>query len=437
MLMNLLTVPLMASAAYGMTIGEAHKTIREEVAQYKGERMAGKDLCDQYSCCETQKDACNLSDMPQDQTSLILPGGESRCIFTDSTPYAAQVIPGDKDKLLVYFQGGGACWDETSTKLKFCTTDASPSGLSGIFNRDDPKNAHKDYTVVQMLYCSGDVFGGNVTQAYEDSSGNLVKQMGLTNVQMTLDWIVAQQKSGELAPKLADLVVAGCSAGSLGAQLWGNQVVNQLSWEKASVMPDSYAGLFAPGVEGPLIKNYGFCSSGFLNQANYEACMAGNVQMRDIEAQFLGDRPDVAYAYIQSKTDSVQESFYVATAESMGSDPAITPTTFYEGITEIFEGYNAFPNFVTYLVDGSQHCFTPSSVYYSADAMGPKDDGSSNSGPVMVDWVGASIPLTEGKAINTVCEGATATSDKKGVAIGDDNTYCSAGLVDKTYTEHY
>jgi len=437
MLMKLLAVPLMAGAAFGMSVEEAHRTIREEVQNYKGERLAGKSLCDQYSCCETQTDDCNLSDMPQDQTSLILPGGESRCIFTDSTPYAAQVIPGDSDKLLVYFQGGGACWDETSTKLKFCTTDSSPSSLNGIFNRDDPKNVHKDYTVVQMLYCSGDVFGGNVTQAYTDSSGNLVKQMGLTNVQMTLDWIVAQQKSGQLAPKLADLVVAGCSAGSLGAQLWGNQVVNQLSWDKASIMPDSYAGLFAPGVEGPLVKDYGFCTSGFLNQANTDKCNAGDITMRDIDQQFLGDRPDVAYAFIQSKTDSVQESFYIATAESMGQPAEITPTEFYEGITEIFESYNAYPNFVTYLVDGSQHCFTPSSVYYSADAMGPKDDGSSNTGPVMVDWVGASIPMTEGKAIDTVCEGEVTTGNSKGVGIGDDNTYCAADLVGKTFTEHY
>ena len=30
--------------------------------------------------------------------------------------------------------------------------------------------------------------------------------------------------------------------------------------------------------------------------------------------------------------------------------------------------YNQFPNFMTYLVDGQQHCFTPSSKYFTAGA---------------------------------------------------------------------
>ena len=330
----MLKYALLPLAVSAMTFEEAKTNIKAEVASYgAGPR---KSLCEEYTCCELSKSTCDISSMPQDQTTLVLPGGNSRCIFSDSTPYAAQIIPGDKDKLLVYFQGGGACWDETSTNLGFCLSDSSPSSLSGIFDRNEARNAHKDYTVIQMLYCSGDVFGGNVTQTYNDSQGQPVVQVGLTNVQLTLDWIKAQQKSGQLASTLTDLVVAGCSAGSLGAQLWGNQVVNQLSWKTASVMPDSYAGLFADGVEGPLVKNYGFCSSGFLNDENYKKCEAGEIRMRDIESQFLSDRPDVAAAFIQSKTDIVQESFYIATAALMHLPAAITPTEFYNGVNDIF-----------------------------------------------------------------------------------------------------
>ena len=88
-------------------------------------------------------------------------------------------------------------------------------------------------------------------------------------------------------------------------------------------------------------------------------------------------------------------------------------------------------------MNGNQHCFTPSSVYYEADAMGPKDKGETNTGPMMYDWVANSIPLQSSESISTVCEGTvennSTNSDKKRA----DNTYCSASVVPKTYTETY
>jgi hypothetical protein len=118
-----------------------------------------KNMCDFYNCCTiSETESCELSELEADRTNLVYPGGETRCIFSDSTPYSFQVIPGDTDKLLVYFQGGGACWSEETTKLSFCTTDAKPGPLTGIFDRKNPDNLYRDYTIVQLLYCSGDVW---------------------------------------------------------------------------------------------------------------------------------------------------------------------------------------------------------------------------------------------------------------------------------------
>ena len=86
-------------------------------------------------------------------------------------------------------------------------------------------------------------------------------------------------------------------------------------------------------------------------------------------------------------------------------------------------------------MNGNQHCFTPSSVYYEADAMGPKDKGETNTGPMMYDWA-QSMPLESGATVSTVCEGSVEAGSGK-VGIGDDNTYCSGGVVPKTYTEPY
>ena len=47
--------------------------------------------------------------MPEGETTMVLApeGSDATCIF--GTQYGIQVIPGASEKLLFYFQGGGAC----------------------------------------------------------------------------------------------------------------------------------------------------------------------------------------------------------------------------------------------------------------------------------------------------------------------------------------
>jgi hypothetical protein len=44
------------------------------------------------NCCTVSStESCGLTSMPKDQTTLVLPGGETRCIYSYSTPFAFQV----------------------------------------------------------------------------------------------------------------------------------------------------------------------------------------------------------------------------------------------------------------------------------------------------------------------------------------------------------
>jgi len=258
------------------------------------------------------------------------------------------VIPGDSDKLLFYFQGGGACWDLVSSKAGLCTADSSPQSPVGVFSRTDDRNKFKDFTIVHVLYCSGDVWGGNVTQSFNDNAGQPVQQHGLANAQAALDWAKEQQVAGRLSSSLSELVIMGCSAGSVGAQLWAKQVLGALAFKAAAVIPDSYAGVFPPGSEGPLIYGYGFCSSGFLSEALLAKCLAQQLSLQDIMMEMIPAFPSIPFAYIQSKTDIVQQSFYVAIGvTTQSSSKLIDPTLFYQDVNDIFGLYNALPNFVT------------------------------------------------------------------------------------------
>ena len=55
----------------------------------------------------------------------ILPAANTTC--SDGSPYSFFVRQGDPDKLLVYFQGGGACWFREN-----CDPQMSPSYRSSI-----------------------------------------------------------------------------------------------------------------------------------------------------------------------------------------------------------------------------------------------------------------------------------------------------------------
>lgn len=109
----------------------------------------------------------------------------------------------------------------------------------------------------------------------------------------------------------------------------------------------------------------GICtvSEGFINAENQAKCEAETLTIQDIDDEFIGATPDVPFSFIQSKTDAVQMSFYVAIgATTPDTSAAITPEAFYSDVNTIFEGYNTHENFLTYLVDGDQRTFLPLNI---------------------------------------------------------------------------
>ncbi len=308
-----------------------------------------------------------------------------------------------------------------------------PQSLVGIFDRTNLRNVYRAHTIVHVLYCSGDVHAGNSTRPYTDRQGGEVSQVGLLNSQATVDWVKSQIAAGNLASTFSQLTVMGASAGSLGAQLWAEQVLKQLNWKQAAVLPDSYAGVFAPGSLGPIIYDYGFCESGFLSPALYTKCINKQLDLIDMGLEFQANTPTVPWGYLQSKTDVVQLAFYIALAATTRSEPVlITPNDFYNGVNSIFGTYNAVSkNFITYLVDGDHHVFSNQDLYYHADTMGPRDSGKSTDTEMLYNWVNH-FPLRENQSVNTRCDGTLQGSKERA-----DNTYCSNNVSPKNYVEHY
>ncbi|MBC8170119.1 MAG: hypothetical protein H7X77_00535, partial [Anaerolineae bacterium] len=100
--------------------------------------------------------------------TMFSPGGETRC--GRDTAYHFYVRPaddGNTDKLMVYFQGGGACWNALTCQTQGATFDdfvnSPPVEIgfyNGIFDFENTANPAADYNFVFVPYCTGDVHVG-------------------------------------------------------------------------------------------------------------------------------------------------------------------------------------------------------------------------------------------------------------------------------------
>ncbi len=87
----------------GLSYDEAVQNIQTNLKEEYP--TSSESLCDAFKCCNVSSaESCDLKSMPKDETTLVLPGGETRCIFSYSTPFAFQVVPGNSDGLMFYFQ---------------------------------------------------------------------------------------------------------------------------------------------------------------------------------------------------------------------------------------------------------------------------------------------------------------------------------------------
>jgi hypothetical protein len=361
------------------------------------------------ACVMDAGESCSITDFQTGgKSTVVSPGGETRCIFSYSSDYKFQVWPGSSEKLLIYFQGGGACWDHATTVVPLCTTSCSSQPNTGLFDKSNENNPWRDYTIVHIMYCSGDAHAGIATRDYNDLRGEPVVQVGAKNVQTTLDWITAQTDFFP-ATGLTDLVISGASAGSIGAQVWADQILTQfkttLPYQRAAVIPDSYAGVFPDGSQGPTMIDFGICDSPVIANTLdlQDKCDAGELTLQDMASAAMGRHEDVPFAYIQSKRDIVQEAYYDVIGLTMDREvDVVNDAVFFEGVNDVFSQYaKDHGNALTYMVDSPMHTYTGLPIVFSATANGLFGGGDEIK---MVDWIGQ-FPLDVNQTADSICNG--------------------------------
>jgi len=257
-----------------------------------------------------------------------------------------------------------------------------------------------------------------------------VQQSGYANARAAMDWTLANMQPAGAAP-LSSLVVSGCSAGSIGAQLWSDVLLTEFAYDKAAVVADSYIGVFPPGLEGPLIEDFGFCDTALTPSDLESKCESGELELQDLFERSMDQYPATPFAHIQSKYDKVQREYYVGltvTNDKPGDvirPIGLTKNAFADEMNEMLEIYDTHKNYVSYVVTSNQHCYTPFSLFYEADATSAYGGGD---GVSLLDWLGGFPLETEEDTVDSVCDGP---EKEKGQWHG--HVYCDAAQEGKTF----
>jgi hypothetical protein len=129
------------------------------------------------------------------------------------TEYSVFTKAGDPKKVLIFLQGGGACWQGFYNCNVLADDQAPPAEapFPGVFDSDNPDNPYADYSVVYMPYCDGSAFGGdNDVNDGDFPFGDTRHHRGVRNLSAGMD------VAADMFPRAKRVTVMGHSAGGVG-----------------------------------------------------------------------------------------------------------------------------------------------------------------------------------------------------------------------------
>jgi hypothetical protein len=141
------------------------------------------------------------------------PDGGDGPICIAGTPYSVFTKAGDPQKVLIFLQGGGACWQGFYNCNILADAQAPPEEppFPGVFDSSSPDNVFADYSVVYMPYCDGSAFGGdNDVVDANFPFGPVRFHRGVRNVS------AGMEVAADTFPKAKTVTVMGHSAGGVG-----------------------------------------------------------------------------------------------------------------------------------------------------------------------------------------------------------------------------
>ncbi len=315
-----------------------------------------------------------------DPWETIAPGGKTQCAF--GTPYSFHARRADAEKVMLFFNGGGACWsagtcdtrDRNGGRFLYRQSVAAGSGndpreYDGAFALDNPENPFRDWSQVFVSYCTGDIHLGTREEVYtrEDGSEYTVHHRGMINAQAALAWLFEKFDAPER------VVISGASAGALSAPVFAAQVA--VRWPASDVIHWSggSGGYRIPGeVQQQLWRRWGVVDGlpAMLNGSEYTV---KSLRVLDFYRLAARAQPRIRFHLYDTAYDAVQEQFHAWLGQ---------PRELYTGLLQNRAELRAIlPRMHSYIGAGEFHSLLRFEDFYTRQTNGVRAR----------DWVAAAI----------------------------------------------
>jgi len=301
-----------------------------------------------------------MPDLPPGELTTITPGGDTIC--SRGTPFRYFVNPGTVNKVVIDFAGGGACWNKLTCSVagaifneeapdeNFIKAAMEANLLSGIYDRENPDNPFKDWYLIHVPYCTGDIHWGNATHDYGDDL--VIEHKGFVNVTAVLEWMYANFEAPE------QIFVTGCSAGSYGAIVHSAFIANHYPDTEIAVLGDSGTGVITDSFFSESFPNWNAQASLPEWIPSLAEADVFDLDITDIYTEISNSFPQHRFSQYTTAFDSNQEFYFTAMGGEEGNWN-LTSVGYLENIRSKTD------NFRYYLMHGEVHCITPYDIFYT------------------------------------------------------------------------
>lgn len=282
------------------------------------------------------------------------------------------------DKLLIFLEGGGACFNDLS-----CLQVAHPNGFTkedlqaivgtprGVFDRSNPNNPFADYNFVFVPYCTGDIHAGVNPVGYGRRN-----QVGFLNVAAAL------AETAAVLVKPSEVVLTGVSAGGFGTLANYEQVRESFDASiPVTLIDDSgpplYNEVLTECYQQTQAEEWGLDET--LPAGCPECRIANGGAIQNLLPYLANKYPDDRFAVISTLEDEVIR-YFVGFGYPNCDAPELPmrPNIFRDAVVQLRDEVVApLPNVGMYTLNGSRHTFLQSSDF---------TDTAVN-GTALVDWL--------------------------------------------------
>ncbi len=317
---------------------------------------------------------------------------ETAGVCSSGTPFQFYAKTSNvSDNLLIFFNGGGACWFGQACDLSsqpnihspFSDMDQNNPNLSkGIFDFENTENPFADFDMVFIPYCTGDVHigSGERTYSYQNVAGENVSYTthhnGFENSTKSLNWIY------ENFTAVDNVVVAGSSAGAIASSFYSGLVAEHFSSAPVTLIADAAGGYRTPRL--PVTHRAWNTASILPDWDEYEGESNDSISFEDFYIASAKHSPNLRLAQYNALEDETQVGFTQIIGDPPGSFslPLRILTNYQEIESEVDE-------FFSYTAGGTVHTILRSDIFYEYEVEGVR----------FVDWV---TDLINGKSVQDI-----------------------------------